>query len=491
MNYLRITFGILFFILLINSKLASGNVKIIAQSSEYNLPSSEKFIKILGYDSTGIYILKEDYSQLLEKYDNNCTIKTSAHLKFHKGFRSRKFEDLIYFHDSIYLFFSEYKFNHTRLYVQNINKETLKPEGPERLLYNRVNEKGNFPDFYFDLSLERNILLITVRTDIIIKKSIVFEYITFTEGMKLLWSRKDLYIYNHQMPKIISYTVDEEGIVYLFGLIYEIRWIEHFSDPLKAQYLVLKYSDKGNNREQYIFNIYNKYVRDAKLIAGQNETFIAAGLLSDNYKYGVSGIFYQTLNSETKELKPIKIYNFDAALMESINENEIFKSDEGYDYFLKTLVLRKNGDVLLLSEQNYINQDYDNINSIIAISVNKFGDINWSRLINKKQSGIYNTSFLTIAPPYLNSIKIIYNESAENSIDLMTKKHKSFFFLDDSYLCIKEINENGNIFTDSLLMRSGKEPAIEPTYYYDNRNGEIVVLALRYRKYKIIKLKMF
>jgi len=221
-------------IFLSTAMLSKGaeNKDSLKWSKEFNLGNAEEIIGIVGYDASATYLLKRDYSEILEKYDTEYNLTAKLRLKIHKGLRSRNLEKVIFFHDSIYMFISEYRFRKTNLYVQRIDKQTLKPVGLESLLYSSSNVKGNYPDFVINYSLQRSKLLITATTELMIQKTKIFEYLVFTTGMEKLWYRKDLYIYNHQPPKNITFTVDETGNVYLYALIYEVKWLEHFSQEL-------------------------------------------------------------------------------------------------------------------------------------------------------------------------------------------------------------------------------------------------------------------
>jgi len=486
---LRIIYLILF-LLTSRAGICSSGDDSIQLSKEMFLPNAEEIVGIIGHDSSGTYLLKKDYSFFLEKYDANLKLITTGRLKYYKGLRSRNFEKVVLFHDSLYMFISEYRVRKTNLYVQLIDKQTLKAVGDERLIYSTQNVKGNYPGFVINLSWLRNKLLITARTDMLLKKSIIFEYLVFKEGMEKLWYRKDFYTYNHQPPRNVTYTVDEQGNVFLFSLIYEVNWISRFSEPVKEQYIVVRYMQNGDYRDKFIFEFKDKYSRDAKLIAGNNGTFICAGLVSDNFQYGISGVFYQTVDPISNDLKPLYIYNFKPDFLKEIDQSQLFKSKEVYGFDFKNLVLRKNGDVVLLCEQTF-DQDYDNVNQILAVGFNSFGDMIWQTVIYKKQSGGNNTSFCMIAPPYINNIKVIYNESTSNPMSNETLDRKSFFYLDNSYLCSKEIDNRGFTVSDSLKTLKNKEPIFEPRYTYDNQNGELFAIAIRYRMFQLIHLRLF
>jgi len=486
-NYLL--FLLIFLSIAMLSKGAE-NKDSLKWSKEFNLGNAEEIIGIVGYDASATYLLKRDYSEILEKYDTEYNLTAKLRLKIHKGLRSRNLEKVIFFHDSIYMFISEYRFRKTNLYVQRIDKQTLKPVGLESLLYSSSNVKGNYPDFVINYSLQRSKLLITATTELMIQKTKIFEYLVFTTGMEKLWYRKDLYIYNHQPPKNITFTVDETGNVYLFALIYEVKWLEHFSQELKAQYIVVGYSNKGETRNHQVFDMNNKYPRGASLIACPDGTFIFAGLVSNNFQYGVSGIFYQAIDPLNGHLRPLRITNFDMDFLKELNKGELIKDDELYGYSFKNLVLRANGTVVLLAEQIF-DQDYDNNNHILAFGINNFGDVIWNQVIRKKQTGNTNVSFSLVAPVNQNNVKVIYNESAVNPLENQTIDRRSFFYLDDSYLCMREIDNRGFIISDSLAFRNHKEPAFEPKFTYDNQKGEILMIATRYKKFRFLRLTLF
>lgn len=482
----------LFLLLTISSNLlCNGNNYDIKLSDKFIMSNAVKLIEIVGHDSSGFYILQEDYSFFIEKFNNNMEFLTTSRLKIHKGLKSRKLEKLVLFHDTLYLFISEQRFRETSLFAQVLDKNTLTPVGKERQIYSTNNLKGNFPEFIFQYSLLQNKLLVISRLNLYNQKNIILDFIVLEQGLKKQWTKQEILQYNYQPPRDITYTIDEDGNLHVLSLIYEVKWLLHLFEDLKAQYLVLSYTNSGESFNKYIIDIVDKYIRGIKIIAGNKGTFICAGFYSRYYRYGIAGVFNFSVNPTNRGLKPIKTYRFDSEFLTSLsNERQARNRKSLYGYELRNLVLRDNGDVVIVGEQEY-EQRYDNVNNIILVGINSFGDVKWKNFIFKTQTGDQYTSFSLVAPYDKKNVKLLYNEDARNSTEAGLEDRKSFFYRSNSYVVIKNIDEYGYIESDSLLFRKKNEPAPYPSYTYDFRDGRIIMISKYYRNYQFLKMRLF
>jgi hypothetical protein len=190
-----------------------------------------------GFDN--IYIqVRENSRYGIYKVDSNLNFICEKYFVLHKKLRSRKFEDMIVFFDTIYALYSEKKINETQLYVQKINKITLEKFGEERLLFTKKDLKGNYARFKFISSPKRNKLLIVSKTHVLISKSIGIDFRVYGKGLLQEWQREEFISYNHQSPKEINYIVDNLGNVHSIMSIFEEKVLSSLfsSQILKNEY---------------------------------------------------------------------------------------------------------------------------------------------------------------------------------------------------------------------------------------------------------------
>ena len=470
-----------------------------------------EYPKIIGHDTNGFYVLKKDYVNFLEYFNSDLElVKKSEYLKVDAGLKDRHFVDAVFFKDSLYLFYAQVKFKETELYVKTIDKYTLEQNGEERLLATIPHFKGNYPEIAIRLSLLHNKLLIVFKSEALIQKTIKFDFFVFDKGLTENWSKTDFVQYNNHSPREMTYTVDEEGNIHILFLIYEIRLMEHIisDSEMKNEYMVISYLNKGEETVQNSISLDNKFIRGIKLIAGNDGTFICAGFYSEMYLYGIKGAFFVTNNTTTKKIQPVMYSEFSTQMFDNLpDQSKSQRSEEIFSYEIKDLVYRKNGYVVLCGEQRY-DQDYNNVNDIIIVTFSSFGQMLWNKAIKKVQTGDVSrsqsgspsyiggnysyASYTLVAPVTEDNIKIIYNENAKNELyNKEGEKLKSFHYSSPSYLVLADVDMYGNITKQKFLSRTKKELIPDPQKTYDMRNGEIIMYANRYRKYKYFRLSLF
>ena len=487
--------------------LAFLSISLLANevNPNYNFKETERMIldnslkgypAVIGHDSTSFYVLKRLYVEFMESYNTDMELlKESDFLKVDYKLKDRHFNQVVYFQDSLYIFYSEYKFLKTYLYVKTIDKYTLEQTSNERLVAEIPHFKTNYPEIIFKLSLLHDKLLIVFRTDAYIQKTVKFDFMVFDKGMELVWEKTDFFEYNHHPPRETTYTVDEDGNVHILSLIYEIKLLNHLltDDALKNEYLVVSYVDKGGTVVENRLSLAENFIRGIKLIAGENGSYICSGFYSSIYRYGIRGTFFVTNNTPTRQNAPVLYNEFTIDFFDQIPEgNKSARTEEIYSYKIRELVLRENGNIVLCGEQVY-EQNYDNVNDIIIVAFNNYGHMLWNRTIPKIQSGNEYNSFCVVAPVTENDVCILYNEHYKNPMDYENKefKRKSFHYSSPSYLVLNRIDEFGNITREKIMSRTKKELIPDPTKTYDLRNGEIIMFESRYRKYKYFWLTLF
>ena len=130
----------IFFILALMIPLLPANAEDKRDSTRLTwgsrelLPSSEIMPRIIGYDESGYYALSYDYNWAVEHYDTKLRRTEKQHLDLMNKLRTRNVEALVHFHGVLYLFTSEQRYDRMLLYVETIDKKTLKQNNKQRLI---------------------------------------------------------------------------------------------------------------------------------------------------------------------------------------------------------------------------------------------------------------------------------------------------------------------------------------------------------------------
>jgi hypothetical protein len=449
---------------------------------------------IIGYDSTGYYALVEDYNWAIEHYDKNLENARREYLDMNVGFRTRDLEALVHFHDTLYLFTSEVRFSSRILYVQSINKETLKQNPDERVIIESHDLAGWRAEFDIGLSKLESKLLAVSRTVIFGRKIQDITFMSFGKGMVKDWQASDRIQHDKKIYNEAEFVIDESGNAYMICLYYDPILLQHLN-PRKNSYLIVAFTDSGQYINHYFADFENKYIRGIGIEPGLNNDLACAGFYSPSMNdYTIDGLFFFNLDIESKMMKDLKFHELEPYfLQESMELKPGNESKYLYSFYLDHLVLRENGNYVLTGEQTF-EQDYDTYMNIIVISLSPQGDIFWERVINKSQGHEIDkypdySSYCLFAPADWNKVIILFNENLKNLNRPDQKEPLNFVYTGKAYLSRVEIGEFGEFGKNTIYTKNRKRmytPA--PLYFYDMKTNEMIIPVLRYRKFKFLKL---
>ena len=252
------------------------------------------------------------------------------------------------------------------------------------------------------------------------------------------------------------------------------------------------------------------------MLSAETGDLVCAGLYSDAYFEGASGIFFFKINASDGRIYSDQIHKFSQEFIERLSgdPDAWLKDTELYKYKVSDLVLRDNGNIILIAEQLY-DQSYETYNNLIVASFDVDGKFHWEQVIKKNQNfnitmlegkeieteqyrdlvirngfidySIENyCSYALLAPLDRDEIVIFYNDNIKNIENLA--KPKSFGHPKKSYLSAVYIDRFGNATKMELLKWKRKSLYIEPIRYYHNLKNTIIIPAFRGRKYNYYKL---
>ncbi len=458
------------------------------------LESKNVIPEIVGYDSTGFYSLVQDYQWAIEHYDTVLDESRREYLHMTYGFWSRELEALIHFHGMLYLFTSEERFRSRILYVQTINKETLKQDGDGHIVMEVPDMGGWRADFHFVLSRLEQKLLIVSRTVIYGPKVQEIRFMVFGKDMEKEWESGDRIQHDRKIYSEAEFVVDETGNAYMLCLYFKPVLFQHFNQR-KNSYLIVAFTDQGQSVNRYFADFPNKYIRGIAIEPTLQNELACAGFYSPSMNdFSIDGLFFFTIDHQYHIIRNLKFHELESYFLEESMElkpGQEFKYL--YSFYLDHLVLRQNGNFILTGEQ-LLEQDYDNHKNIIVMGMNPDGEIMWERVIQKiqnheKETYPNFTSYALFAPAHWNKVEILFNENLKNFNRNTEKDLVTFNYNSKAYLSCVEIGEHGEIGKDIIYLKKRRRmltPA--PLYFYDMKTNEMIMPALRYRKFKFMKL---
>ncbi|MBL7112753.1 MAG: hypothetical protein ISS19_12530 [Bacteroidales bacterium] len=491
----RVGYKLLIFSTLLILNLRSGLAQVEMQwSDELFLTSKNNIPQIVGYDESGYYMLTDDYSWAIEKLDSEMQHAGIEYLDLNKGLRTFKLVAVVHFHDSLYLFTSEMRMRSMVLYVETIDKETLKQNEDKRRIIEVFNLGGWTADFQVKLSKLEQKLLISDRIVIYGSKTEEVHFMVYGPGMAMEWEARENIQHDQKIYEKAEFVVDDSGNAYMISLYFDPALIEHLS-PRKNSYSIIACTDTGQSVRTYNVDISEKYIRGIAIEPGVNNDLVVAGFYSPSINdYTVDGVFYFAIDYTTKEKKHFQLHEFAPYFIE---ENMDRKQDKKlkylYSYNLDHVALRKNGNMILVAEQVY-EQTFDTHKNLIVICLTPEGEISWERTVIKSQNHDVKSypnysSYAFLAPHDRDKVEIIFNNHLKNMSWELGQPLKNFQYNNKSYLLHITLGEIGEVGQETIYIREKKKMLIPaPIYFYDMKNHEMIIPALKYRKYKFVKI---
>jgi hypothetical protein len=291
-------------------------------------------------------------------------------------------------------------------------------------------------------------------------------------------------------------------------------------------------SDKVKNGDFYVMLYDGVNVEKTKVDIGKhlnsflwkvekNGSIVLFGLYSDTGESGVDGAFFVKLTADlnidritTEEFEDDFITQFWTDKQKKKQERKEQNGDESdepkfYNYFIHDLVVKENGDYMLLAEQYDINvttQTYRTANGgtqtvtsyhylyndIIAVNCTANGEVNWKKAIKKRQrstndGGYYSSFFTTVQG---NNVYLIYNNTEarmdeEETENMNTREKKAA--RRNILTAIYSIGENGDIDHKKLFdFEDEQERMLVPSACVRMSQNEILLFTNSTKEVKML-----
>jgi hypothetical protein len=470
-----------------------GNIELYI-GPELNMANNIQVPQIFGHDEKAYYAYSFDYREAVEKLDTKFRSLRRKHLDLLSGMRSRTLLALFHFHDSIYMFTSEQRIKRMLLYVETIDKETLLQNGDERLIMNIENMSGWGSEFAFSLSREQNKLLVISKLDVLSKNIQNLHFMMLGEGLAVEWEAGQQIIYTERPPRQSLIKVNEKGDVFIISLLDDQR-LSSLWNEIKNSYHLVAVTGKGQYNNSYMLNLPELYIRGVNIEPGAEHDLSCAGLYSPSHARGmIDGMFYFELDNTGGKFLNQRLYEFEPYfLSEAIAGTPRKEPEEMYSFMVRHLIRRNNGDLIFLAE-NEFEQNYDSYQNIIAASFSPGGNLNWKRVILKRQdvdpSTRFNySSFSVHAPVHTDKLYLVFNDDNKNGLWPPDDGIKTFHPNEKANLKIVGIGSSGELSSDILYRKTRRRMKTPiPLQYYDMMNMEMVIPSLRYKRYNYFRI---
>ncbi len=195
--------------------------------------------------------------------------------------------------------------------------------------------------------------------------------------------------------RVRTLRVSNAGNVYLLGKYYRVSNVKDSDD---FQYLVYRYEGGAPDGAEIPIELGDKYITDLAFRLDRDENIYIAGFYSDRSSDLIGGTILQKIGNDGRLLLNANESFTPEFLSSYLSSRQIDRGRELRNFYLKDIILRSDGGVLLLAEKFYITyQSYRDMygywvdremyhyEDVILTSVSGVGDIEWHAIVDKNQ----------------------------------------------------------------------------------------------------------
>ncbi len=482
---------------------------------------------ILGYDETGIYILKTEARSVfslekdyfIEHFDNkmNQTKWKEIIIKDKKG-DERDYEFIVYMNNTLYLFSSieNKKTDNVILYAQTINKKTLRLNNDSRKI-TEINyaKKGSksFGDFEYEISRDESKLMIHYLLPVRKKEKEKIALIVLDKDLELLWGRKCTLSYMKELFEDERYRVDNDGNAYVLGIVYKDKALTKRRGKPNYKYQLICYKDEGETYEEYPIALSGKFITDMQIAITEKNDIICAGFYSNVGTFSISGSYYLNVDGSTGDIitKSYKKFGLEF-ITQNMTERKANRAKkkkrkgkdvELFEYDLDNIILRDDGGAVLVGEQffieahSYTSQNgvtstryYYNYNDIIVINIDPEGQIEWAKKIPKEQRsvsdfGAYSSYAISILG---DKMFFIFNDNPKNLMNKGDGKLKRYNPKRESIVTLVRMDNEGNYKKEALYKMKRSSVLIRPKLSEQISDDEMIIFGKKGKNQQFTKL---
>jgi hypothetical protein len=438
------------------------------------------YLKILGADDEGYFILRSNFSFYsdrdrsffksrkydLQYYTDDLMMKWSQTLS--AGNDDRKITDIVLAGNKVTMLQSEFsKANKTlTLYAQQIDKSG-KYGDAERIheLHAEKIDEDNKPNIA--LSHDEHLMACSYRLMPKNKEEQVYQTVVFDTSLTVIYRKEISIPISSKRFAPLNFVLTDFGNFFLLGIEYTTE--KRVKAPGQSFYKLYSFNNRTQSVSSNEIKVENKFLTDVGISADNlNNKIVVAGFYSDKTTYSTAGVFYYSLTEDSLKQTAVVTSSFTPEFLRRFGADRRARNDnkELMNYSIDRIVLRKDGGAAVVAEsfytttrsywdyysQMFVTHYYYHYGNIMALSVNPDGTLLWSNAITKDQNstddgGYYSSYFSAIIA---GKILSIYNKYVERNGSVLMTNISGTGEQNTKVL----FNDSENI---SVIPRSGKQ----------------------------------
>jgi hypothetical protein len=521
-------------------------------SNDLEEPSNTNIKKIVATEGGGFYAFRERQGgafsngtakPIIEYYNASMKLVRSKELDLDVKGKSRFVKDVVMLDRRLWIlsYFYNEKHEKTYLFAQEISKSTLNLS-KDLVKIAEQDQKNNEKEDVFTVAMSRDSSkLVVFNRQPNANKQQEFSLAVFNSEFTELWSKDAKLPYSRKNFGIEDYQVDNQGNVYLLGIIYtegSARLERRGKATYQYDIVAYRRDDSTTDSHEYKVDMKDRFVSDLSFKIADDGDLICAGFYSDKGAKSVKGACFFKINPKTHDQTSISSRPFDfqfmtANLSEKSKERAKIATAKGdkedepelFDYSIDKLITRSDGGVIMIAEQYFIDERlrynnnygyggwgntafyspyssyydpygnnrynnrqpdyYFNYNDIIVVNIQPDGEIAWSARIPKRQVSVndfgqYSSYGMSIVA---DKLYFIYNDDPKN-LDPRAKKIATETPDKYSVVTIAEVDRNGAVKRSPLFQNKENGVVVRPKLSKQVGRREMAIYGESGRRYK-------
>jgi len=467
------------------------------------IPKNTQYKKILGYDSDGIYLVREniyDNNKLWLDYISRLTLTVDQTnelvLPSYLG-NQTQYADMFYFNKKLILLSTaiDNNANQKQLFIQYMNSNGAIKNKP-KLIASISTSNAPEDDFNWELTEKNQIY--------------VYYHKTFKE-----YNQEPFYfkIYDSNLQEVSSYKIslpdefngrkfeikqtainDKGKIIMLMKAVTQNKKKSSRNKADQYEILVVVYNTRNKETHTIPIKIKKGKPIDAIFTFNEDKNLIVGGFYepkTNKAPGSFSGVYYRIVNPNTYKVIPSgepKYYFLPFSknlIAEMKSERNGDNTKQQFSYQLKSIEIMENGSFIIIAEQQFVTTrdmvdpktkqnitiKYYTFGDILMTGIDKTKKIAWVKKIYKKQTSIddqgYYSSYTLIK--IRNKIKIIYNDVAANlkineeKLNKIKTLKNNINTVGKGMAVVSSVFYDGSIIKDPLFPGKDKKNTIVPS----------------------------
>ena len=481
---------------------------------------------VLGSDESGIYILKTktkrkgiDSEVVIARYDDQMNMEKSVEVDLGAGEKDRTFAFSKNLDGNIFLFtgFPDKKSDRNRLFVQQLNKQTLLPEGKSREIASFEMGGGwvsrDEGDYKIRQSLDKSKVLIYYRIPTKKKELERFGFVILDSGMQPVWGDEVSVPFEEGLFDLEDFAVDNHGKAYILGRVFNEKHKSVRKGEPNYSYRILTYVEKGLKPRVNRVQLPGQFITNMRIAVTTDRQIFCVGYYSDLGTMRAKGAYFMIMDGQTDEVLKESKEDFSIGLITQFESKRTKKKAKRRDakgkdvemtnHVVREIVLRDDGGIVMVGEQYRVevirvvlqnggtrNEYHYYYGDLLITNVDHNGNIEWIKKIPKYQHtindyGFYSSYALSVVQ---SSLFFLFNDHPENLMYDGEGRPKRFSGSKKSLAVMVEMDASGKQSKTPIFSNRAHDILARPKACEQVNEGQLIIFGQRGRSQRLALL---